>query len=80
MKHTEFWVVLDRAFPDGRGRALSQDLSLVELGNITAQEALNQGLDPRKIWEAIVVEMDLPPQYVYLHRIDPKDFTVLVHQ
>lgn len=73
MKHTEFWAVLDRAFPDGRGRSLAQDLVLVDLGNVTAQEALAAGVSPLKIWKAIVLAMDLPESFVYLHRIDPKD-------
>ncbi|MFC5369899.1 DUF3046 domain-containing protein [Arcanobacterium bovis] len=73
MKHTEFWAVLDRAFPDGRGRALAQDLVLVDLGNLTAQEALTAGVAPIEIWKAIVAAMDLPQSHVYLHRVDPKD-------
>ncbi len=74
MKHTEFWQVLDHVFPAGRGRALAVDLSLPGLENLTPSQALQRGYKPLQIWQEIVKEMDLPPEYVFLHRkiIKPK--------
>lgn len=68
MKHTEFWQVVNRAFPDGRGEALTQDLALVELSSMTPVEALSAGVNPQVVWNQIVKEMDLPKDFEYLHR------------
>lgn len=73
MRHTEFWDVLDRAFPNGRGRALAKDLALPELNSRTAEEALDQGEKPQTVWRAIRISMDLPERFEYLHKISPKD-------
>lgn len=68
MRHTEFWQVVERAFPDGRGRALAHDLVLVELGSKTAEEALAEGVEPQQVWHELRVAMDLPDSYEFLHR------------
>ncbi|QOQ39029.1 DUF3046 domain-containing protein [Trueperella pecoris] len=73
MRHTEFWAVVERAFPDGRGRALAADLLLVELGSRTAEEALRDNVEPQEVWHALRVAMDLPESYEFLHRKNPRD-------
>lgn len=73
MKHSEFADVVARTFPGAQGDALLQDLVLPELDSQTALQALAAGLEPQIVWNAIVKEMDLPPRYEYLHRIDPRD-------
>ena len=72
MRVSEFWECMDTAFGP-RGRPLAADLSLVELRSRTAVEALDADVEPRRIWEAICSEMELPERYRHLHRIDPKD-------
>ncbi|MCI7305653.1 MULTISPECIES: DUF3046 domain-containing protein [Trueperella] len=67
MKHSEFWEAVDRAFPDGRGLALAQDLVLPELGSRSAVEAIAD-MDPQEVWHALRVAMDLPDSCEYLHR------------
>lgn len=73
MKHTEFWECLDRAFPDGRGRALATDLALPELGSLTAEQALAANVSPQKVWHCVRVNMDLPDSFEFLHKIQTKD-------
>ncbi|MDY5584934.1 MAG: DUF3046 domain-containing protein [Arcanobacterium sp.] len=74
MKHTEFWAALDYAFPEGRGRALSADLVLPGLESQTAQEALDNGVPPLRVWHEIISEMQLPQDFIYLHRkLERKD-------
>lgn len=72
MRHTEFWDVVDRAFPGGHGRALAHDLVIPELGSRTAEEALEAHIEPQKVWHALRLAMDLPESYEFLHRKNPK--------
>lgn len=67
MKHSEFWEVLERTFPDGRGRALARDLVIPELGSRMAEEALRD-VEPQAVWHALRVAMDLPDSTEFLHR------------
>ena len=71
MKHTEFWNVMERVFPGGRARSVAQDLALLGLGSMTADEALAAGVAPQDVWREIVAVENLPQRYEYLHRIDP---------
>ncbi|MDP9806987.1 hypothetical protein J2S70_001569 [Trueperella bonasi] len=72
MRHTEFWDVVDRAFPSGHGRALVRDLVIPELGSRTAEEALAAHVDPQTVWHELRLAMDLPESYEFLHRKDPR--------
>ncbi|KTF04792.1 MULTISPECIES: DUF3046 domain-containing protein [Trueperella] len=67
MRHSEFWEVVERAFPNGRGLALAHDLVIPELGSRPAAEAIAD-TDPQEVWHALRVAMDLPESYEYLHR------------
>ncbi|MGV9182249.1 DUF3046 domain-containing protein [Arcanobacterium canis] len=73
MRHAEFWALLDRVFPGGRGRSIAEDLVLVEYDMLSPREAIEAGHDPQKVWEAVCDNMDLPQSYYYLHRVDPKN-------
>ncbi|MDD7464968.1 MAG: DUF3046 domain-containing protein [Actinomycetaceae bacterium] len=73
MKHSEFWDVMERVFPQGRARSVAQDLALPQLGSLTPNEALEQGIAPQTVWNSIVAVEGLPQQYEYLHRVNPKD-------
>ena len=72
MRVSEFWECMDTAF-GSRGRSLAADLVLVELRSRTAVEALEAGIEPRQIWDAMCTEMELPDRYRHLHRIDAQD-------
>ncbi|NLW14142.1 MAG: DUF3046 domain-containing protein [Trueperella sp.] len=71
MRHTEFWDIVDRAFPGGHGRALARDLVIPELGLRTAEEALEAHHEPQKVWHELRLAMDLPESFEFLHRKDP---------
>ncbi|MCI5826327.1 MAG: DUF3046 domain-containing protein [Arcanobacterium sp.] len=73
MKHSEFWDVMERVFPEGRARSVAEDLALPDLGSMTPNEALERGVAPLVIWKAIVAVEGLPERYEYLHRINPKE-------
>lgn len=72
MTHSEFWAVMERVFPHGRARSLAHDVVLVDLGSVTANEALAAGAAPLDVWKAIINLMDLPESYEYLHRVNER--------
>ncbi|MDR6939028.1 DUF3046 domain-containing protein [Arcanobacterium hippocoleae] len=73
MTYTEFWDVLKRVFPDGRAQSVASDLVLPQLSSLTCAEALKNGYQPIEVWRALIVELDLPAEYEYLHRINPRE-------
>ncbi|WP_306718250.1 DUF3046 domain-containing protein [Actinotignum urinale] len=73
VKESEFWNCVERAFPDGRGTSLVQDLVLSALGDRSCKEALDAGMDPQRVWDSICKASDFPEKYRYLYRINPRD-------
>lgn len=73
MRESEFWRAVEWTFPDGRGRSLTQDLVLSELEDQSPQQALDSGMNPQRVWEAMCRSMDLPEAYYFIHRIKPED-------
>lgn len=73
MRESEFWASLDWVFPGGHGRSLAQDLVLSSLGGHTPTDAIESGVAPRRVWEALCEAMDLPEQYKFLNRIREED-------
>lgn len=54
------------------GPSLTQDLVLEGLQDRTAQQALDDGVDPQLIWDAVCFSTDLPATQRFPHRADPK--------
>lgn len=73
MRESEFWAAIDYVYPRGRGRSLAQDLVLSALGERSPQQALDDGVDPQRVWDAIVAAQDLPEHYRFIHRLKPED-------
>ncbi|MGO1591165.1 MAG: DUF3046 domain-containing protein [Ancrocorticia sp.] len=73
MRESEFWSAVDWTFPDGHGRSLTQDLVLSELGDRSPLQAIDDGTNPQKVWEAMCRSMDLPERYQYIHRVKPEE-------
>lgn len=72
MNHSEFRHVLDRAFGPAYGQALARSLTLPTLGHLTAEELLEAGEAPQKVWTALCSEMDIEEK-AFLHREKPKE-------
>lgn len=51
---------MDQVFGPTYGRTLAGDQVLTELGNQTAAEALENGVEPRTVWHALCDAMDIP--------------------
>ncbi|MDO4913287.1 MAG: DUF3046 domain-containing protein [Bifidobacteriaceae bacterium] len=60
MTEREFWELLEEVFGRTYGQAISHDISLPELQNSTAYEALQQGVEPRIVWNVLCNHMDVP--------------------
>lgn len=59
MRRSEFLRAVDAEF-GGRGPSLVSDLVLTQLGDRTAEAALEAGVPPRDIWVALCIEADVP--------------------
>ncbi len=72
MRRSEF----ERAVTDefgARGGSLITDLVLSPLGDRTAAQALDAGVQPREVWLALCAETDVPPERRYgAGRLEPK--------
>ncbi len=62
MRSSEFWELVDEEFGRAGGRALVRDHVLLDLGNRTAEQALEAGEPPRNVWFALCESMDVPPE------------------
>ena len=60
MRHTEFWQRMDAALGATYARSWAKQVVLSELGQQTAQEALDAGEHPKRVWAAVWSTLDLP--------------------
>ncbi len=67
MKHSEFWRAVEEVFGAAYGRSLAQDLVLSGLGASAAQ-ALEDGVAPRRVWDALCDETDRPESQRWVYR------------
>ena len=62
---SHFWTLMNDEFGEAYASSLARDHVLGALGNRTALEALDAGVPPRDVWEALCEDMDVPP----VHRL-----------
>jgi hypothetical protein len=67
MRHSEFWLAMDRVFGPVYAKSLASDLVMGGLGGRTAADALTAGMPPRDVWEAICGAMDVPESKRWAH-------------
>jgi transcriptional regulator with XRE-family HTH domain len=58
--HSEFFIAVDDEFGRFQGRALVRDLVMDSLGDRTAQQALEAGVAPKRVWLALCGAMQVP--------------------
>ena len=58
---TQFRDLMNDEFGPVRAAALARDHVLADLGGRTVEEALEAGIDPRKVWLAVCDAYDVPP-------------------
>ena len=62
---SEFWQAVSEEFGDAYGRSLSRDLVLREVGDRSAVQAIEAGVDVREIWLALCHATDVPDDRRY---------------
>jgi hypothetical protein len=65
MRLSEFWIAVRDEFGMSYGRSLTSDLVLGELGDLTADQAIEKGLPTRDIWLALCRASDVPENRWY---------------
>jgi hypothetical protein len=58
---TQFRELMTDELGAVRAAAVSRDHVLADLGGRTVEEALEAGIDPRKVWLAVCAAYDVPP-------------------
>ncbi|MCU1505773.1 MAG: hypothetical protein JWP05_742 [Microbacteriaceae bacterium] len=65
MRLSEFWIAVRDEFGMSYGRSLTRDLVLGELGDLTADQAIEKGLPTRDVWLALCRASDVPESRWY---------------
>lgn len=53
MRLTEFWRRMESAFGQTYARSVAADQILPQLGSRSADQALTDGEDPKRVWHAV---------------------------
>lgn len=65
MTHSEFLIAVDDEFGSLQARTIVRDLVLDELSDMTAGQALANGVAPRDVWGALCRAMQVPQDRWY---------------
>lgn len=63
MRYTEFWSRMDDAIGTASARSWAEMQVIGELGSRTVTEALDAGVPPKRVWEAVWRVLELPDRY-----------------
>lgn len=61
MRLTQFRDLMDEEFGPARAAVVARDHVFAELGGRTVEQALEAGIDPRRVWRAVCDVYDVPP-------------------
>jgi hypothetical protein len=59
---TEFRGLMEAEFGPARAAFVSRDHVFADLGDRTVEEALEAGIDPRRVWRAVCDVYEVPPR------------------
>lgn len=60
MRLTEFHELVSAQFGEVYGASVLVDHVLTALGGRTAEQAIEDGVDPRDVWRALCADFDVP--------------------
>ena len=60
MREKEFWALLEEVFGRAYGRSIARDQVIDELESMTVYDALDAGIEPRRVWNALCDHMHIP--------------------
>ncbi|MDO5739377.1 MAG: DUF3046 domain-containing protein [Ornithinimicrobium sp.] len=70
MRLSEFWALMETEFGPGYAAIIAGSHTLGSLGGRTAEEAIEEGEQVRRVWEAVVADLQVPPEHQFL--VEPK--------
>jgi hypothetical protein len=62
VRHTEFWVRMERALGPTYARSWAHSQVIASLGERTVAQALADGEDAKQVWREVWSVLELPPQ------------------
>jgi hypothetical protein len=60
MRHTEFWARMERALGPAYAPVWARQQVLGDLGGRTVDEALADGVPPKRVWRVVAEALSLP--------------------
>jgi hypothetical protein len=60
VKHSEFWLRMDKHLGSAYAKVWADQHVMRELGGRTASEALDDGETPKTVWRAVHATLELP--------------------
>ncbi|MBT1544093.1 DUF3046 domain-containing protein [Curtobacterium aurantiacum] len=60
MRVSEFWRAVDQVFGEAYGSVVTRDVVLEQLGGRSAVDAIDAGIDARRVWDALCDSQDVP--------------------
>jgi hypothetical protein len=60
MRHTEFWSHMERVLGEGYSRVWATQHVLAPLEGRTVDQALADGVPPKRVWRVVAESLDLP--------------------
>jgi len=72
MRISDFWRLMDDEFGSAYSRVLAADLVLTGLSGRTAQQALDSGIDPKRVWLEVCEMQEIPQDRRLGRDIKPK--------
>lgn len=66
MRLSELWVLLEQEFGRGYAAVVAEQQVLTSLGGRTVDQALADGEHARRVWEAVVRDLNVPPEHHHL--------------
>lgn len=73
MRLSEFWALMEQEFGPGYAGVVARTQSLRSLEGRTADDALEEGEPARRVWEAVVQDMEVPPEHHWLPEPKKRD-------
>jgi hypothetical protein len=58
---SQFRTLMHDEFGEMRAGSLARDHVFAELGGLTANQAIESGVDPKRVWDVVCVAYDVPP-------------------
>lgn len=62
MRLSEFWALMEQEFGGPYGRSVAGSHVIHALGDLTATEALDQGVNVRRVWTALCDDLQIPEE------------------